>query len=165
MAVLTDAFIAELLAMPKVVTKPKQAVKIQKKSERANYQVVSQCGQHAFELYSRQNQVDPEAYSCGLIYQPGGGEKGTPLVRYNGSNHTHYNPLEGAFIVNKCHIHRATERYIEAGDKAEKYAETTTRYTNMAGAMSCLLLDCNISGLEIDLPDNGNQFELGLFND
>lgn len=165
MAALTDELIKVLLAMPKAVTKPKQIAKIQKKSERLNYPVISECGKHVFELYSRQNQLDPDAYSCGLIYQPGSGEKGTALVRYNGSNHTHYNPLEGALIVNQCHIHRATERYIAAGDKAEKYAETTTRYTGMAEAMACLMQDCNISGLDIELPGASNQYELGLFND
>lgn len=128
MTVLSDEQIAQLLSMPKEVTKPRQTARVQRKSAAINYPVQSQDGRHAFELYTRQNQIDPEHYSAGLTYQPGGGAKGITLVRYNGSNHTHYNPLEGgARIINQCHIHRATERYMAAGDKGDKCAETTTR--------------------------------------
>lgn len=166
MATLSDERIAELLALPKVVTRPKQSTKIQRKSACTNYPVESLDGRLSFELYTRQNQLDPEHYSCGLIYQPGGGNKGITLVRYNGSNHTHSNPLEGgALIINQCHIHRATERYMAAGDKGDKYAETTNRYSTMDEALACLLEDCSISGLSIDLPAAENPNQIDLFND
>lgn len=164
MAVLSDERITELLAMPKVVTRPKQIIKVQRKSACVSYPVESQDGLLSFELYTRQNQIDPEHYSCGLIYQPGGGAKGIPLVRYNGSNHTHYNPLEGGErIVNQCHIHRATERYMAAGDKCDKYAETTNRYSTMEQALACLLEDCSISGLAIDQPTVKDESQIELF--
>lgn len=70
------------------------------------------------------------------------------LARYNGSDHEHSNPLErGIPIPFQCHIHRATERYIEAGRKAEHFAETTDRYVDLAGATKACIQDCNIQGL------------------
>lgn len=151
---LTDEEIAALLALPKTVTSTRKREREQKKSIRVNYPVESDCGSAQFELYSRQNQIDPDAYSCGLIYQHPSGERVT-LVRYNGSNHQHRNPLESNELISfKCHIHRATSRYIEMGDKAEKFAETTDRYQNLDGALHCLVLDCNISGLHTSAPDD-----------
>lgn len=149
MAVLSDELISHLLGMPKVVKNPGARGRVLKKSDRINYQVESLDGQLYFELYTRQNLIDPDAYSCGLVYYPRRSEKGITLTRYNGSNHVHHNPLEGDDrIVNQCHIHRATERYMEVDAKCDKFAETTSRYTTLSGALECLLADCNIGGLE-----------------
>lgn len=162
MTVLSDDLIAHLLSMPKVVITPRVKPKVQKRSEQANYRVESIDGAKSFELYTRQNQLDPDHFSCGLVFYPASGEKVT-LTRYNGSNHVHFNRLEGGErIVNRCHIHKATCRYMEAGDKCEKYAETTERYSTMHEALACLLGDCNISGFE--LPDDGDQSkQISLF--
>jgi hypothetical protein len=166
MVFLSDAQIGQLLSIAKVVKTTNPKAKIQKKSERLNYPVEALEGGSLFELYTRQNQIDPDAYSCGLTYYPGSGDKGLTLVRYNGSNHIHYNPLEGEDrIVNKCHIHKATQRYMEAGDKCDKYAETTDRYSTMSEALACLLADCNISGLAIGAPEDDYPSQIGLFND
>lgn len=162
--IFSEALIDELLSTPKVVVNPNAKPKVQKKSERVTYQVESVDGEKSFEMYTRQNQMDPDAYSCGLVYHPKQGEKVT-LVRYNGSNHVHLNPLEdGELIVNRCHIHRATQRYMEMGEKAEKFAETTDRYDHLSGAMLCMLSDCNISGLELppNEPDNPYEPQMSL---
>ncbi|WP_395599044.1 hypothetical protein AB4P95_11590 [Pseudomonas sp. A1437] len=154
---LSDDLIQQLLVEPKVVITPNARSKIQKKSERFNYQVDAVDGARSFEMYTRQNLMDGNAYSCGLIYHPPSGEKVT-LIRYNGSNHVHANPLEGGgLIVHKCHIHRATQRYMELGDKAEKFAETTDRYYDLSGAIRCMLNDCNISGLDYHDPYDGSD--------
>ena len=77
------------------------------------------------------------------------------LVRYNGSSHAHRNKIEGEAVDFICHIHKATERYIKAGMKAESYAEKTELYSTLEGALHQLMLDCNISGIETkpDEPD------------
>jgi hypothetical protein len=155
--ILSDDLIHQLLVAPKVVTTPNARSKVQKSSERINYQVDAVDGPQSFEMYTRQNLIDDQAFSCGLIYHPAGGEKVT-LVRYNGSNHVHANPLEGGgLIVHKCHIHRATQRYMELGDKADKFAETTDRYDDLSGAIRCMLNDCNISGLDYHDPYDGDD--------
>ncbi len=134
-----------------------------KKSLRFNYTVQSVDGTHSFELYIRQNQVDPEAFSCGLTYYPTAGDKGFTLTRYNGGYHVHRNPLEDdEEIRNRCHIHLATARYMEVG-KIDKYAVTTDRYKDLRGALTCLLADCNITGLELDSMTDQNSLQIPLF--
>lgn len=156
---LTDEDIDWLLSHAKKITGPKGKPRTQRRSEQRGYFVESVEGSYKFELYTRQNMIDQDHYSCGLIYHAADGTN-VPLVRYNGSNHEHRNPLEGGELIRfKCHIHRATQRYIEMGDKAEKYAETTDRYTNLDGALECLLLDCNIAQQEDD-GDKGPQMRL-----
>lgn len=155
---ITDDEIDWLISHAKMITGAKGRPRTQRKSEQAGYFVESVDGTRKFELYTRQNTIDRDHYSCGLIYHAPDGTS-IPLVRYNGSNHEHRNPLEGGELIRfKCHIHRATQRYIEMGDKAEKYAQTTDRYTNLAGAFECLLLDCNISRPGSD--DDGAQMRL-----
>jgi len=156
---LTDDQVDWLLSHAKIITGAKGKPRTQRRSEQRGYFVESVEGNYKFELYTRQNMIDQDHYSCGLIYHAADGTSVT-LVRYNGSNHEHRNPLEGGQLIQfKCHIHRATQRYIEMGDKAEKYAETTDRYTNLDGALECLLLDCNIVRPDDD-GDNGPQMRL-----
>ena len=71
------------------------------------------------------------------------------LRRYNGKSHQHTNNLEGEKFRD-FHIHYATERYQQLGStKPEKYARITDRYSDIVGALDCLLEDCGFI-----LPDN-----------
>ncbi len=71
------------------------------------------------------------------------------LRRYNGKSHEHTNNLEGTKFRD-FHIHYATERYQKLGStKAEKYAKVTNRYSDIVGALDCLLEDCGFI-----FPDN-----------
>jgi len=142
-----DAEINRLLSIGKHISNPR-ARRIEKRgSIQVNYEAVASSGEQ-FRVYVRQNMRIPDGFSCGLLYVPVSGETVT-LARYNGSDHEHTNPLEsGSAIRFKCHIHRATARYIEAGRKAEHFAETTERYRELEGALQALLHDCNITGLE-----------------
>jgi hypothetical protein len=163
MTLLSDELIAQLLTMDKVVKNPGAKSTLFKKSLRFNFAVQSFDGTHAFELYTRQNQIDPDAFSCGLTFYPKPGDKGITLTRYNGGYHVHRNPLEGdEEIRNLCHIHLATERYMVQG-KIDKFAETTTRYKDLRGALTCLLTDCNISGLELDSKIDDHSLQIPLF--
>lgn len=148
--VLTDEEIARLLSVSKRILNPK-ARKISKRgSEQVNYDAESEAGEK-FRVYLRQNLRIPEGFSCGLLLVTESGETVT-LARYNGSDHEHGNPLDGGKpLPIACHIHRATERYMLAGRKAEHYADTTTRYSNLDGALKALSADCNISGFSDNL--------------
>ena len=64
------------------------------------------------------------------------------LRRYNGATNPHTNPIEGN-EVNGFHIHYATERYQQRGDDEETYAEATSRFSDLDGALRCLLEDAN----------------------
>ena len=142
---ISDARITALLSLKKTVTNPKSHVVSRDSHKQRNYRVESQDGQ-SFTLYTRQNNKMAEDFSCGLLWHMPSGDALT-LVRYNGSSHSHTNKLEQSKLNFSCHIHRATERYIMAEKKAEGFAEPTNRYSTLAGALHCLVTDCNISGL------------------
>lgn len=155
--VLTDDEIDRLICLEKTVLNPK-ARKLEKRgSQQVNYEAESATGER-FRVYVRQNLRLPEGYSCGLLYVHTSGELVT-LARYNGSDHEHANPLDGTgALPAACHIHRATERYMRAGRKAEHFAETTERYSDLDGAVRALIHDCNIKGLS----DNSDETQLPL---
>jgi hypothetical protein len=79
-------------------------------------------------------------------------------MRCNGSDHEHMNPLERAQFKDVCHIHRATERYLAAGRKADHYAEPTRSYRTLGGALHHLTQLASISGLDTQ-PDEPDLFE------
>jgi hypothetical protein len=163
MTTLSDELIAQLLKIEKIVKNPGAKPSLLKRSLRHNYSVESVDGTRLFELYTRQNQIDPDAFSCGLTFYPRPGDKGVTLTRYNGPYHVHRNPLEGdEEIRNLPHIHLATERYMELG-KVDKFAETTDRYADLSGALTCLLADCNITGLELDSREDDSSPQIPLF--
>jgi hypothetical protein len=150
---LTDEKINLILLSNKQIKNP-QSKELDKGSHtQRNYKVTSLDGQE-YTLYVRQSKLVNDDFSCGLLWHMPSGEVIT-LVRYNGSSHYHPNHLEETELDFACHIHRATERYIQAGKKPEGYAEETTRYSTINGALHCLTTDCKISGLktEEDHPD------------
>ncbi len=52
--------------------------------------------------------------------------------------------------------HRATERYQQSGLREDSFAEPTTRYQDLAGALLCLIQDCGFQ-----MPPNNQS---GLFD-
>ena len=96
-----------------------------------------------FIIKLRQNQNDINDFSAIFAFQEKNINKDFKLRRYNGKSHEHSNKLED----NKhyaFHIHIATQRYQDIGRKEESYAEETNRYSNITGALKCLLQDCNV---------------------
>lgn len=93
-----------------------------------------------FQIYQRQNLNDNHDFSCGIAYLPRGSEPLT-LARYNGSSHEH------GGIAYHPHIHRASERAIAAGRKPESDATATDRFQTLEAALTCLVADFNVLGL------------------
>ena len=153
---LTDEQIVLLLTADKRVTNPASKNSIKPGHNQRNYKVLSNDG-HEYTMYVRQNQRIDDDFSCGLLWHMPSGELLT-LVRYNGSSHFHPNHIEGTELAFVCHIHTATERYINAGRKPESYAEETNRYTTVDGALHCLANDCRITGLNTT-PDHPDLFK------
>lgn len=157
---LSDDLISHLLTVQKRVTNPRARQVPKAKHLERNYEVASLAGNDHFVLITRQSTLIKENFSCGLIWLPAAGQK-IILTRYNGYDHIHSNPIEGSSFEFSCHIHRATARYIQAGRKAEMYAETTTRYAVLADAIQCLLSDCNIEGYPgYQASDDNPQMQL-----
>lgn len=146
---LTDENIETLLKMPKRVTNP-SARWVEKPGHRQrNFKV--QGDDYLFELYQRQSTFDDVDFSCGLAVIKPDGQMLT-LVRYNGESHKHDQ------IVYRCHIHKATGQAIRAGKKPESHADMTHGYKTADGALSCLIKDCNISGINNNHPDEPDLF-------
>ena len=99
-----------------------------------------------FRIFTRQNNSVADDFSCGIRWELPSGENLT-LARYNGSSHPHRNAIEGESLPPACHIHKATERYLRHNRRAEGFAEETTRYSDMAGALRALAKDFCVSGL------------------
>ena len=143
---LTDAMIIDLLSCAKRVENPKAKERIEGKHTRRDFNVVSVDEKHRFSVFTRQSSTIPDAYSAGLLWHSKTGEDVT-LLRCNGSNHDHPNPLERTRIDHRCHVHKATERYISVGKKPETFATETTEYNSLAGALHKLARLANIQGL------------------
>lgn len=99
----------------------------------------------SFYLKLRQNRKNTLDFSAILGYSPKDLNTVFKLIRFNGKSHEHRNVLEKETAFYDFHIHKATERYQFAGRKEEFFAETTDRYSNLRGALRCLIADCNVS--------------------
>jgi len=66
------------------------------------------------------------------------------LRRYNGK-HIHKNQIEKDKFRD-FHIHKATQRYIDAGFRIDGYAQVTDSYNNWKDALTKMLKDCNFKG-------------------
>ena len=103
--------------------------------------VVGESG-NEFRVIIRENQVNRLDFSVILaVYVPELG-KHFLLRRYNGRNHEHTNRIE-KIKFQDFHIHYATERYQRKRQRADFYAEPTNRYTDVNGALQCLITDGN----------------------
>ena len=143
--------------MPKRVTNPAARNVTDANHEKRDYVVESVDGMERFRLFVRQNKTILDDFSCGLQWLPAGSES-LILARYNGSSHDHQNRLEGTRVDHSRHVHKTTERYIQANLKPEGFAEGTNAYQTCNGALNRLVINCNIAGLEAE----ADQAELPL---
>lgn len=158
---MTEEHIAKFLSCPKRVTNPNAKGKTKNGHEQRNLRVEATDGSGAnFSLFIRQNlrKGMEDDFSCGLGWNAPNGEF-LILTRYNGPGHRHVNALEDEHLDRVCHIHRATERYIQANRKAEGFAVISDSYSTVDGALHCLITDCNISGISTT-PENPCQTSL-----
>lgn len=153
---LTDAQIEDFVSCRKRVENPGSKVRTEGKHTRRDFRVHSEDGRHEFVLFTRQSTVINDNFSAGLRWKSKTGEE-VILVRCNGSDHPHGNSIERDEFGAQTHIHRATERYIVAGKKAESFAKPTENYTTLAGALHELVRLANIVGLETK-PDEPDLF-------
>jgi hypothetical protein len=154
-AQLTDAKIASLLAERKalptnfrLLLQPKA-----KRGHREHEMSIKGSAGSRFRLLIRQSLLNPLDFSVILGYLP---EKVTGLFRlrrYNGKSHEHTNKIEGSKFYD-FHIHTATERYQERGMDEDGFAEPTGRFSDLNGAIDCMVADCGF-----DLP---NEPQMGL---
>ena len=100
-----------------------------------------------FRLITRQSAHAPLDFSVILGVLVPRSSRIFRLLRYNGRSHPHTNAIEGDRFYD-FHIHRATERYQEKGQKEESYAEMTDRYRDLDGALTCMIEDAGFDDPE-----------------
>ncbi|MBW8051333.1 MAG: hypothetical protein FVQ77_13540 [Cytophagales bacterium] len=120
-----------------------------KKGHKQAEQFIKRTDGSSFVLKIRVSNENTLDFSAILGFVPANRTNTFLLRRYNGKSHEHRNRLEKEVFFYDFHIHTATERYQREGAKEEHYAETTDRYSNIQGALDCLIKDCNI-----ELPPN-----------
>ena len=98
-----------------------------------------------YRLYRRHHPEIDGVFSVGLAVCIGA--DWLTICRYNGSYHPHRNHIERNRLVNVCHIHLATQRYILQAAHPDGYAEATDKYESIDSALRCMLVDCNITGV------------------
>lgn len=98
--------------------------------------------ENEFRVIIRENQVNHLDFSVILAVRIPESSKSFRLRRYNGSSHEHTNRIEKVRF-HSFHIHYATERYQQKGLAEDMHAEPTNRYTDVNGALQCLIVDAN----------------------
>jgi hypothetical protein len=98
---------------------------------------------NTFRVIWRQSIINQLDFSAIFGVIPINATKPFRLKRYDGKVSPHSNPIEKERF-HDFHIHIATERYQVFGTREEdKYAEVTDRFSDLTGAIQCLLEDCN----------------------
>jgi len=108
-----------------------------------------------FRVILRQSLINPLDFSVILVYRPPKSNQLFRLRRYNGKSHEHTNSIEGETFYD-FHVHEATERYQEIGGREDTYAQTTSRFSNLHQAVSCMFHDC---GFETPFDPQMKLFE------
>lgn len=152
---LTDAEIAAHLRrrkeLPKRLARPLAWPAAHNGQKRLLFKAQSTDGVHHYALALRLAEDNPLDFSVIIALCPNGptSKKRFNLRRYNGRSHRHLNKIEGTRLRYDFHIHSATFRY-QAGSgpgrmQPDGYAEITSRYSSIDGALDCALLDGNFA--------------------
>lgn len=142
-AFFTDEDIERLLREPKPLA-PDFDRRLKMKPKRGHKgaeMTVSGAAGSEFRVILRQADRNPLDFSVILGVVVPGTYEVFRLRRYNGKSHEHTNRMEGNSFYD-FHMHCATERYQAAGPREDAYAQPTDRYSNLDGAVECLLADC-----------------------
>ncbi len=149
---MNDAEIVRLLALPKRVTEPPSKTwKEEGIQRRKDFRLESPGGSgEQFRAFARQNVAFPENFSIGLEYEPQDGQDATILIRCNGP----HGDFNGEISPDKPHfhphVHKASSRAIDNGERAEKYATRTDEFVDVKQAMRFFLKTVNVNAEDQD---------------
>jgi hypothetical protein len=154
-----DTEIARLISLPKKITEaPSKAWKEDSFQRRKDFCLESaDNGGERFRAFARQSTAFPENFSIGLEFEPQDGQDAIILIRCNGAHgdfNGKSNPEHPHF---HHHVHRASSRAIDRGERAEKYAERTDQFADVKQAMRFFL-----EAVNVDLEDQRRYFEEDL---
>jgi len=152
-AIYNQAEIDALIVCEKIILEPpKRAPRLVGADWRNDMRLAAPGDAGEFLVFMRQSDDFPENFSVGLTYHPKDGRPEIVLLRcngphgvYNGSgsadvNHSHWN----------YHIHKANEKSLEEGFRAEKSAEKTLEYASYNEAVDYFVNLINVRGADAD---------------
>jgi hypothetical protein len=143
--ILDDATITTLIEEPEPTVEPAALAPTHRKGgHREAQQIVTSNAGSSFRVIVRQSTFDPLDFSVILGYELPESTRVFLLRRHNGNSHDHPNRLEST-TVRGFHVHIATERYQIAGYKEDGYAEPTSAYHDLAGAIREMLSVANFT--------------------
>ena len=96
-----------------------------------------------FRIILRLSNANPLDFSAILAVRIPQSNRFFRLRRYNGKSHQHTNQIEGNTFYD-FHIHTATQRYQDIGEREDTYAEITARYSSLAEAIGCMQQDVSL---------------------
>ena len=154
---LTENEIADLLAEQKVLP-PNYSDQLQQLRPKRGHseRMLSVTGTegHTFLIILRQSKFNHLDFSAILGLRLPQSNQIFHLRRYNGKHGEHTNKIEQESFYD-FHVHMATERYQDIGMREDAYAEPSDCFTDLAGALQCLLTDC---GFELPPDPQGRLF-------
>lgn len=153
----TDTQITELLAENKPVSAA-DAGRLQTRRKRGHRErELNVCGANGteFRLILRQADINPLDFSVILAVLPQSTTTLFRLIRLNGKSHEHTNRLERETFYD-FHVHRATERYQEAGMREDSFAEPTGAYSTFDTALDLMLRSY---GFNVEPAAQGHLFQ------
>lgn len=151
--ILTEARIKTLLAEPKPLD-PGYARRLQLRSKRGHSEAelaVMGEGGSRFLVIVRRSDINVLDFSVILAHELPKSNRTFRMRRYNGKSHEHTNPLESETFYD-YHIHEATERYQQSGNREDTFASPTSRYATVDGALQCLWVDASFQFPDGDAP-------------
>lgn len=160
----TDEQIESLIQEPKPLPSDYRvhlALREKRGHREQNYTIQGQ-HENEFQIILRQSSSNPLNFSAILAVTVPGTNRVFLLRRHNSRTHGHSNHLEKSEFAYQCHIHQATARYQEAGSDEESFAESTDRFSDLGGALDCMLKDCGFilpEGDQLGLFEERNQYD------
>lgn len=114
-----------------------------------------------FSMFMRQSEDFPENFSVGLTYHPKDGRQDITLLRCNGQHGTFNNrmPHDADHPHYSYHVHRASEKALEEGRKAECWAETTAEFATFGEAVQYFIKAVNLDDADAEkyFPFDGQR--------
>jgi hypothetical protein len=147
MALLTDTQIEALVSEEKRIPRHYQSL-LRPRPHRGHSEremLIQGVAGSTFKLLTRQSHSNHRGFTAILAYSIPATNQWFRLRRHNGPHGWHTNRIERVSFADVAHIHMATERYQALGMREDSYAEPTDRFSNLDGAIQCLLEDVNIT--------------------
>ena len=142
---LSDQEIEKLISCPKrIIEPPKKEMQLGNGHWRNDMKLQSEDGEYDFSVFIRKNEDFEENFSIGLIYNPRDIRGEIPLLRCNGPH--------GPHVLfdhhDRFHIHKADQKNLDSGMRAERTAYITKEYASYQDALGYFIKKCNIVGAE-----------------